>query len=125
MEAWWGWALSLAMVFTIIFYLSWPAWKLQHIPCPPYMWGVGHLPLMMKEKAQVFVRLAKEYGPVYRYVILPIVGVLTPNTILATWIGSFCFTQLISNGKSQKFKGPISQTRSSDILNFSKQNFTM
>jgi hypothetical protein len=70
MEAWWGWAVSLAMVLIIIVYLSWPAWKLQHIPCPPYMWGVGHLPLMMKEKAQVFVRLAREYGPIYRYVVL-------------------------------------------------------
>lgn len=65
---WWGWGVSLAIGLTIFVYLSWPAWKLRHIPCAPYTWGIGHLPLMMKEKAEVFVRLTKEYGPIYRWV---------------------------------------------------------
>ena len=49
-------------------------------------------------------------------------GLLTPNTILATWIGSLLF-HLLSNCKSQIFKGPISQTQFSNTLNFSQKFF--
>ena len=58
----------------------------------------------------------------YLQVCGPIVGLLTPNTNLATWIGSLLF-HLVSNCKSQIFKGPISQTQFSNTLNFSQKLF--
>lgn len=68
---WWWWCLCGVVGFSLfllvnLVYLLYPTWKLRHVPCPPYLWGIGHLPLMVKEQAQVFVRLAQEYGPIYR-----------------------------------------------------------
>lgn len=68
MKAWLGWGVGMVIILAIYVYLSWPTWKVRHVPAPPYIFGVGHLPMMVKEGADIFVRLAKEYGPVYRYV---------------------------------------------------------
>ncbi|XP_024532645.1 cytochrome P450 711A1 isoform X1 [Selaginella moellendorffii] len=60
-------AVFFVIVVTILIYLQWPAWKLSKIPAAPYISGLGHLPLMAKYQAGVFIKLAKQLGPIYRF----------------------------------------------------------
>ncbi|XP_057850336.2 cytochrome P450 711A1-like [Cryptomeria japonica] len=44
-----------------------PTWKLPNLPSPPESWLFGHLPLFAKEGTDVFIDLARKYGPIYRF----------------------------------------------------------
>lgn len=51
----------------LVLYVCYPIWAVKHIPCPPYtLPGLGHLLLFYKLKEEVFVKLARAYGPIYR-----------------------------------------------------------
>eukprot|EP01018_Ginkgo_biloba_P019347 Gb_36644 [translate_table: standard] len=67
--------LSIAVVLCIIgaamaavyIYERVPTWKVNNIPSPPSSWLIGHLPLLAKHGPDVFIRLARQYGPIYRF----------------------------------------------------------
>eukprot|EP01018_Ginkgo_biloba_P019346 Gb_36645 [translate_table: standard] len=64
--------LSIAVVLCIIgaaiyIYERVPTWKVNNIPSPPSSWLLGHLPLLAKHVPDVFIRLARQYGPIYRF----------------------------------------------------------
>jgi carlactone C-19 oxidase len=54
--------------FFVNFYL--PYWKLREVPGPAPTFLVGHLPLLARHGPDVFRVLAKNYGPIFRYVSL-------------------------------------------------------
>ncbi|KAI5080104.1 hypothetical protein GOP47_0005583 [Adiantum capillus-veneris] len=65
-----GWAAAVAVMVVAMYwvYMLWPVRLVRHIKCPPY-WlpGLGHLPLLGKKESQIFIDLAAQYGPVYRF----------------------------------------------------------
>lgn len=48
-------------------YLTIPTWKLRKVPSPPAFWLLGHLHLLAKHGPDVFIQLARKYGPIYRF----------------------------------------------------------
>ncbi|KAL9300736.1 Cytochrome P450 711A1 [Arabidopsis thaliana] len=58
--------LTFAAV-VIVIYLYRPSWSVCNVPGPTAMPLVGHLPLMAKYGPDVFSVLAKQYGPIFRY----------------------------------------------------------
>lgn len=61
----------VSTIFTLLAliggYLYGPFWRLRKVPGPPSLPLVGHLPLLAKYGPDVFSILAKQYGPIYRY----------------------------------------------------------
>ncbi|GLJ24943.1 hypothetical protein SUGI_0477360 [Cryptomeria japonica] len=59
--------ICFAGVITVYVYARLPTWKLPNIPSPPESWLFGHLPLIAKGGPDVFISLARKYGPIYRF----------------------------------------------------------
>ena len=51
-------------------YLTIPTWKLRKVPSSPAFWLLGHLHLLAKHGPDVFMQLARKYGPIYRFQFL-------------------------------------------------------
>lgn len=58
----------LAAVVGALVYLYAPYWGVRHVPGPPAMPVVGHLPLLTEYGPDVFSILAKRHGPIFRYI---------------------------------------------------------
>lgn len=63
----------LMLIGGLLGYLYGPYWGLRKVPGPPSLPLVGHLPLLAKYGPDVFPLLAKQYGPIYRFVLLYII----------------------------------------------------
>lgn len=63
------WMLIVAAAsITVWIYLAIPTWKVRKIPSHrPASWLLGHLPLLAKHGPDVFIHLARKYGPIYRF----------------------------------------------------------
>lgn len=61
--------LLVALMGGLLGYLYGPYWRLRKVPGPPSVPLVGHLPLLAKYGPDVFSLLAKQYGPIYRFVL--------------------------------------------------------
>ena len=59
----------LMLIGGLLGYLYGPDWGLRKVPGPPTLPLVGHLPLLAKYGPDVFSLLAKQYGPIYRFVL--------------------------------------------------------
>lgn len=58
--------VAVALI-AIWIYLTIPTWKLRKVPSPPALWLLGHLHLLAKHGPDVFIQLARKYGPIYRF----------------------------------------------------------
>lgn len=62
------WILIVAAAsITVWIYLAIPTWKVRKLPSPPAFWLLGHLHLLAKDGPDVFIHLARKYGPIYRF----------------------------------------------------------
>lgn len=59
--------IAAAASITVWVYLAIPTWKVRKLPSPPAFWLLGHLPLLAKHGPDVFIHLARKYGPIYRF----------------------------------------------------------
>jgi hypothetical protein len=59
----------MALIGGLLGYLYRPFWRLRKVPGPPSLPLVGHLPLLAKYGPDVFSILAKQYGPIYRFLL--------------------------------------------------------
>ncbi|KAH9308061.1 hypothetical protein KI387_035972, partial [Taxus chinensis] len=57
----------IILVISVYIYERLPTWKLPNIPSPPETLLFGHLLLIAKHGPDVFVSLARKYGPIYRF----------------------------------------------------------
>lgn len=60
-------AAVLTLVATVAIYWYWPYWKVRHIPGPPIAPGIGHIHLLEKHGADLFLMLRRQYGPMFRF----------------------------------------------------------
>lgn len=58
--------VAVALI-AIWIYLTIPTWKLRKVPSFPALWLLGHLHLLAKHGPDVFIQLARKYGPIYRF----------------------------------------------------------
>ena len=61
--------ICVAGLISVYVYARIPTWKLPNIPSPPESWLFGHLPLIAKDGPDVFISLARKYGPIYRSIL--------------------------------------------------------
>jgi carlactone C-19 oxidase len=59
---------AMAVGFLLVVYLYEPYWKVRHVPGPVPLPFVGHLHLLARHGPDVFLVLAKKYGPIFRLV---------------------------------------------------------
>ncbi|KAJ4789092.1 hypothetical protein LUZ62_040338 [Rhynchospora pubera] len=57
----------ISLTVCSIFYFYAPFWRVRHLPGPPTIPFLGHLPLIAKFGPDIFAVLAKKYGPIYRF----------------------------------------------------------
>lgn len=70
MRTWSSYQLILAIfVLGFLVYFYAPYWGVRKIPGPPTHFLVGHLPLLSKYGPDVLRVFAKEYGPIFRYIV--------------------------------------------------------
>jgi len=86
--------ILVALIGGLVGYLYWPFWKLRKVPGPPSLPLVGHLPLLAKYGPDVFSVLAKQYGPIYRFLYCTCIHTIyhficfLPPFLLVLWLES-------------------------------------
>jgi len=91
--------ILVTLIGGLVGYLYLPFWKLRKVPGPPSLPLVGHLPLLAKYGPDVFSVLAKQYGPIYRFLYSTCIHTIYHFIYFSSF---FSFSSLVEKDKKKK-----------------------
>ena len=90
--------ILVTLIGGLVGYLYLPFWKLRKVPGSPSLPLAGHLPLLAKYGPDVFSILAKQYGPIYRFLYCTCIHTIYHFIYFSS---SFSFSSLVEKDKKK------------------------